>query len=141
MLLAKHLLLSLREMVQKEKIDNRDHILRKQRNNARPASAAKSKGFSVFIVNLPIDATTEQLLIDIAEIRTHNSKLRSNQNLTRFLLIHIFSLQSLFNVLKFYYSCFQLRPNCFGFVELETVTSMLTAISIVNGLVFKCKIY
>ncbi|KAK1554410.1 hypothetical protein Q3G72_011685 [Acer saccharum] len=79
-------------------------IASKRHDNNRPAvAAAKSKGFSVFVANLPIDATVEQLkemFVKFGPITPNGVQIRTNQ----------------------------LRPNCFGFVEFETVTSMLSAI-------------
>ncbi|KAL5769566.1 hypothetical protein ACOSP7_013720 [Xanthoceras sorbifolium] len=75
----------------------------KRHDNTRPVSSAKSKGFSIFVANLPIDATIEQLqemFVKFGPIIPNGVQIRTNK----------------------------LRPNCFGFVEFETVTSMLSAI-------------
>ncbi|KAK3229155.1 hypothetical protein Dsin_001036 [Dipteronia sinensis] len=78
-------------------------IASKRHDNNRPVAAAKSKGFSIFVANLPIDATVEQLkemFVKFGPIIPDGVQIRTNK----------------------------LRPNCFGFVEFETVTSMLSAI-------------
>ncbi|KAH7571302.1 hypothetical protein JRO89_XS04G0017400 [Xanthoceras sorbifolium] len=80
----------------------------KRHDNTRPVSSAKSKGFSIFVANLPIDATIEQLqemFVKFGPIIPNGVQIRTNK----------------------------LRPNCFGFVEFETVTSMLSAIQYVES--------